>query len=82
MADVNGVVWYDGVFVNNAATAVVSIGAGNGTARVTRTSITQNEAEFTFNPQANAPFGTAPLAVTNVGYASTTVIGGATLYVL
>ncbi|KAL9599794.1 MAG: hypothetical protein Q9219_003580 [cf. Caloplaca sp. 3 TL-2023] len=79
VADVAGVVWYSGVFVNTAATAVVSVGIGNGT-RVTRTSIVQNRAQFTFDPQAgSAAYGTAPLAVTNVGFDSTTVIGGATL---
>ncbi|KAL8908123.1 MAG: hypothetical protein Q9207_001015 [Kuettlingeria erythrocarpa] len=79
VADVAGIVWYSGVFVNTAATAVVSVGVGNGT-RVTRTSIVQNEQEFTFNPAAGtAAFGTTPLAVTNVGYQSETVINGATL---
>lgn len=79
VAQVDGIVWYEGVFVNNAATAVVSIGGGNGT-RTTRTSINYNEGAFTFNPAAGtAAFGTTPLAVTNVGYDSETVIGGATL---
>lgn len=79
VAEVAGVVWYSGVFLNTAATAVVSVGVGNGT-RATRTSIIQNEAEFTFNPEAGpAAFGTSALAVTNVGYDSTTVINGATL---
>ncbi|KAL8716607.1 MAG: hypothetical protein Q9225_006077 [Loekoesia sp. 1 TL-2023] len=79
VADVAGIVWYSGVFINTAATAVVSVGVGNGT-RATRTSIVQNEAEFTFNPQAgSAPYGTTPLAATNVGYDSTTVINGVTL---
>ncbi|KAL8933347.1 MAG: hypothetical protein Q9211_005826, partial [Gyalolechia sp. 1 TL-2023] len=79
VAQVDGVVWYEGVFLNNAATAVVSIGGGNGT-RTTRTSLIYNEGEFTFNPAAGtAAFGTTPLVVTNVGYDSETVIGGATL---
>ncbi|KAL8958767.1 MAG: hypothetical protein Q9193_004239 [Seirophora villosa] len=55
---------------------------GNGTngPRVTRTSIVQNEAEFTFNPQleGTAAFGN-PSVVTNIGYESETVIAGATL---
>ncbi|KAL9003084.1 MAG: hypothetical protein Q9188_004019 [Gyalolechia gomerana] len=79
VAQVDGVVWYEGVFLNTAATAVVSVGGGNGS-RITRTSINYNEGEFTFNPAAGtAAYGTTPLAVTNVGYDSETVIGGATL---
>ncbi|KAL8829376.1 MAG: hypothetical protein Q9170_006193 [Blastenia crenularia] len=80
VADVAGVVWYSGVFANNAATAVVAIGLGNGT-RTTRTSIVENTAVFTFNPGlgGSAAFGPTPLAVTSIGYDSTTVIGGATL---
>lgn len=80
MAEVAGVVWYDGVFINTAATAVVSVGVGNGT-RATRTSIIQNENEFTFNPQAagTAAYGTSALAATSVGYDSVTVVNGATL---
>ncbi|KAL9020902.1 MAG: hypothetical protein Q9185_001865 [Variospora sp. 1 TL-2023] len=84
VADVAGIVWYSGVFLNTAATEVVSIGLGNNTngngVRVTRTSIVQNEDQFTFNPQlGTAAYGSAPLVVTNVGYESETVIGGATL---
>ncbi|KAL8645571.1 MAG: hypothetical protein Q9210_006634 [Variospora velana] len=84
VADVAGIVWYSGVFLNTAATEVVSVGLGNNTngngVRVTRTSIVQNEAEFTFNPQlGTAAYGSAPLVVTNVGYESETVIGGVTL---
>lgn len=79
MANAAGVVWYSGIFLNTAATEVVSVGMGNGT-RVTRTSIMRNEASFTFNPQAGtAAYGTAPLATTSVGYDSVTVINGATL---
>lgn len=80
VADVAGIVWYSEVFINTAATAFVGVGVGNNGSRVTRTSIVQNNAEFTFNPQAGtAPFGTAPLAVTNVGFVTSTEIGGATL---
>ena len=81
VADVAGIVWYSEVFINTAATAFVGVGVGNNGSRVTRTSIVQNEAEFTFNPQAGtAAFGTAPLAVTNVGFVTSTEIAGATLY--
>ncbi|KAL8856185.1 MAG: hypothetical protein Q9178_007223 [Gyalolechia marmorata] len=81
VADVAGIVWYSEVFINTAATAFVGVGVGNNGSRVTRTSIVQNNAEFTFNPQAagTAAFGTAPLAVTNVGYVTSTEIAGATL---
>ncbi|KAL8939622.1 MAG: hypothetical protein Q9216_003264 [Gyalolechia sp. 2 TL-2023] len=79
VAQVDGVVWYEGVFQNNVATAVVSIGGLNGT-RTTRTSINYNEETFTFNPAAGtAAFGANPMAVTDVGFESETVIGGATL---
>ncbi|KAL8736443.1 MAG: hypothetical protein Q9166_000235 [cf. Caloplaca sp. 2 TL-2023] len=78
VADVAGIVWYSEIFVNYVATQYNAVGVGNGT-RVTRTSIVQNEVEFTFNPQATAPYGTTPLAVTNVGYNSLTTINGVTL---
>lgn len=82
VADVAGIVWYSEIFINTAATAVVSINNGNGTsgARVTRTSVVRNEGQFTFNPQAgSAAFGTVPAV--NIGYSSITTIAGATLYV-
>lgn len=78
--DVAGVVWYSEVFLNTAATAVVSVNNGNGS-RVTRTSFIVNEGQFTFNPQAGAA-GYGPSAVTNVAYSSVTTIGGVPLYVL
>ncbi|KAL8735254.1 MAG: hypothetical protein Q9181_002886 [Wetmoreana brouardii] len=79
IADVAGIVWYSEVFINTAATAVVGVNTGNGS-RVTRTSIIQNEGQFTFNPAAGtAAYGTPPSAVTSVGFDSVTTIAGATL---
>ncbi|KAI4241791.1 MAG: hypothetical protein L6R40_004337 [Gallowayella cf. fulva] len=80
VADVAGIIWYSEVFIQTAATAFVGVGVGNNGSRVTRTSIVSNDAgEFTFSPQAGtAEYGTAPLAV-NVGYQTSTEIGGATL---
>ncbi|KAL8666416.1 MAG: hypothetical protein Q9202_001439 [Teloschistes flavicans] len=75
--DVAGVVWYSEVFLNTAATAVVSVNNGNGS-RVTRTSFIVNEGQFTFNPQAGTA-GYAPSAVTDVAYSSVTTIGGVPL---
>ncbi|KAL8687423.1 MAG: hypothetical protein Q9224_005157 [Gallowayella concinna] len=80
IADVAGFVWYSEVFIDTAATAFVGVGVGNNGSRVTRTSIVRNDAEFTFNPQASsAPYGTAPLVVTNAGYGTSTEIAGVTL---
>ncbi|KAL8663422.1 MAG: hypothetical protein Q9168_008096 [Polycauliona sp. 1 TL-2023] len=77
IADVAGIVWYEEVFVSTAATAFVGVGVGNNGSRVTRTSVVQNNLDFTFNPQASAPFGSA--VVTNAVFATETEIGGATL---
>ncbi|KAL8852132.1 MAG: hypothetical protein Q9221_002955 [Calogaya cf. arnoldii] len=77
VADVAGIVWYEEVFINTAATAFVGVGVGNNGSRVTRTSIVQNDVEFTFNPQASDQYGT--VMVTNAPYISSTEIGGATL---
>ncbi|KAL6717386.1 hypothetical protein ACLMJK_005301 [Lecanora helva] len=74
VADVAGLVWYSQVFINTAATALVSVGVGNGT-RATRTSIMQNEGAFTFNPQNTAPAG----ALTQLNFAPTANVGGAQL---
>lgn len=71
-----GVVWYQEVFINTAATAVVSVGVGNGTS-VTRTSIYQNAGQFTVgNPTAS----TGSVALTQINYQPTANIGGAILY--
>lgn len=78
VADVVGIVWYEEVFINTAATAFVGVGVGNNGSRVTRTSVVQNNVEFTFNPQASAQFGT--VMVTNAPYITSTEIAGATLY--
>ncbi|CAO1604418.1 hypothetical protein XANCAGTX0491_007975 [Xanthoria calcicola] len=77
VADVVGIVWYEEVFINTAATAFVGVGVGNNGSRVTRTSVVQNNVEFTFNPQASAQFGT--VMVTNAPYITSTEIAGATL---
>ena len=74
IADVAGLVWYSEVFLNPAATALVSVGVGNGT-RVTRTSVIQNEGEFTFNPSATVSGG----ALTQLNYQPTVNVGGAVL---
>ncbi|KAL8765658.1 MAG: hypothetical protein Q9209_007338 [Squamulea sp. 1 TL-2023] len=80
IAEVAGIVWYSEVFINTAATAFVGVGVGNNGSRVTRTSIVQNNAEFTFNPAAGtAQFGTAPVTVANVGFFTSTEIAGVTL---
>ena len=69
-------VWYSEVFVNTAATAMVSVGVGNGT-RATRTSVIQNEGSFTYN--AGAP-GAGVAALTQVNFDSTVNVAGAELY--
>ena len=68
-----GVVWYQEVFQNVAATAVVSVGVGNGTS-ATRTSIVQNEGQFTVG-------STGSVALTQINYQPTANVGGAVLYV-
>ena len=76
VADVAGLVWYSEVFVNSA-TAIVSVGVGNGT-RATRTSVLQNEGAFTFTPGEAG--GSA--ALTQVAFDPTVSISGAILYVI
>ena len=76
IADVAGLVWYSEVFLNTAATAFVSVGVGNGTS-VTRTSVIQDEGEFTFNPSETVSGG----ALTQLNYQPTVNVGGAILYV-
>lgn len=72
-----GVVWYQEVFINTAATAVVSVGVGNGTS-ATRTSIQQNEGQLTVgNPSATG----ASVALTQINFQPTANVGGAQLYV-
>lgn len=74
--DVAGLVWYSEVFINTAATAVVSVGVANGsTATASRTSVIQDEGEFTFNPVGP----TENAALTQVNYDSTVNVGGAVL---
>ena len=74
IADIAGLVWYSEVFLNTAATALVSVGVGNGT-RVTRTSVVQDEGEFTFNPSDTVSGG----ALTQLNYQPTVNVGGAIL---
>ena len=72
-----GVVWYQEVFINTAATAFVSVGVGNGTS-ATRTSIYQNEGQFTVG---NPSVTTGSLALTQINFQPTANVGGAVLYV-
>lgn len=74
---VAGLVWYSEVFINTAATAIVSVGVGNGT-RATRTSLLRDEGHFTFNPGGTA----GPGALTQVNFEPTVVVGGAELCVM
>lgn len=77
LMQVAGLVWYSEIFLNTAATAVVSVGVVNGT-RATRTSVLQDEGAFTFNPGG----GTAgPGALTQLNFQPTAVVGGAQLCV-
>ena len=72
-----GVVWYQEVFINTAATALVSVGVGNGTS-ATRTSIVQNEGQLTVgNPSA----ATDSVALTQINFQPTANVGGAELCV-
>lgn len=72
-----GVVWYQEVFINTAATAVVSVGIGNGTS-ATRTSIHQNEGQFTIgNPTSTG----GSIALTQINFQPTANVGGAELCV-
>lgn len=73
---VAGLVWYSEVFINTAATAVVSVGVVNGT-RATRTSLLRNEGAFTFNPGGTA----GPGALTQINFQPTVIVGGAQLSV-
>ncbi len=73
---VAALVWYSEIFINTAATAVISVGIVNGT-RASRTSVVQNEGAFTFNPVATA----GPAALTQLNFEPTTIIGGAILYI-
>ena len=75
VADVAGLVWYSEVFVNTAATAMVSVGAGSNGTQATRTSIVQNEGDFTFGPGL-APTGAA---LNQINYESSLTISGAVL---
>ena len=77
VADVAGIVWYSEIFLNQAATAVVSVGVGNGT-RATSTSIIKNQAQFTFAPSMATAMG-SPLALTSAHYDSTLTVAGAVL---
>lgn len=65
------------MFINTAATALVSVGVGNGT-RATRTSVVQDAGEFTFNPSATVDGG----ALTQLNFEPTVTVGGATLCVV
>ena len=72
-----GVVWYQEVFINTVATSVVSVGVGNGTS-ATRVSIQQNEGQFTVgNPTSTG----GSVALTQINYQPTAIVGGAELYV-
>ncbi len=75
VADVAGLVWYSEVFINTAATAMVSVGAASNGTRATRTSIIQDEGDFTFGP------GTEPTgaALNQINYDSQITISGAVL---
>ena len=77
LVKVAGLVWYSEIFINTAATALVSVGLGNGT-RATRTSVLQNEGAFTFNPAATAQSG----ALTQLNFAPTANVGGVQLCVM
>lgn len=71
-----GVVWYQEVFINTAATAVVSVGVGNGTS-ATRTSIVQNEGQLTVGNPTTIPEGS--VALTQINFQPTAQIAGAEL---
>ncbi|KAL9135149.1 MAG: hypothetical protein Q9175_003665 [Cornicularia normoerica] len=75
VADVAGVVWYQEVFINTAATAVVSVGVGNGTS-ATRTSVVQNEGQFTVGSAAATE---GSVALTQINFQPTAIVGGAKL---
>ena len=73
VADVAGLVWYDQVFINTAATELVGVGQNNGS-RATRTSVIQDEGEFTY-----APSGSAGGALTQVNFEPSITVSGAVL---
>ncbi|KAL2046888.1 hypothetical protein N7G274_000906 [Stereocaulon virgatum] len=75
VAGVAGLVWYSEIFVNTAATAIVSVGMGNGSS-ATRTSIIQNEGELTYNL---APTRGAGGVLAQVNYSPSFTLGGAVL---
>lgn len=75
VANVGGLVWYSEVFINTAATAMISVGAPKNGTRATRTSIVQNEGDFTFGPNV-APTGAA---LNQINYDSSITISGAVL---
>lgn len=81
VADGAALIWYSEIFINTAAFEQVNIATGNGTGRSTRTTIVQQDAQFTFNPGKT---GTTNLALTSgsVVYNSTHNLNGADLYVL
>lgn len=71
-----GVVWYQEVFINTAATAVVSVGVGNGTS-ATRTSIQQAEGQLTVGSVTATG---SSVALTQINFQPTANVGGAELY--
>ena len=75
VANVAGLVWYSEVFINTAATALVSVGAANNGTRATSTSIIQNEGDFTFGPGLPA----TGAALNQINYDSSLTISGAVL---
>ena len=75
VADVAGLVWYSQVFLN-AQTELVGVGSNNAS-RTTRTSLLQDEGEFTYNPAATAGPGGA---LTQINFEPSIIVGGVTLY--
>ena len=72
-----GLVWYQEVFINTAATAVVSVRVGNGTS-ATSTSVYQNEGQFTVG---SANVTSSSVALTQINFQPTVNVGGAVLCV-
>jgi len=68
-------VWYQEVFINTAATAVVSVGVGNGTS-ATRTSIQQAEGQLTVGSVTATG---SSVALTQINFQPTANVGGAEL---
>jgi len=75
VADVAGLVWYSEVFINTAATALVSVGAASNGTRATSTFVGQDEGDFTFGP-GSEPTGAA---LNQINYDSIITISGAVL---